>query len=320
MAQWGTLLVILAALQWGITGGLGSQLMSWGWQAEVISFWRAMVGFICMLVWMFLLGYHKRPADSTRGLLGWSLLAGLGVAGNFMFYFKSVNESSVAVAATLMYSAPIFVYIASFLARVEKPTPTKLASIVVVMIGIVLLTGVLQSGSASVTPLGIAFGLSAGVSYAVFIFAFKSASRHGSVPGILAIALGLSTLIMVPFTDMGQAIAVPFADEWWVFILFGLVGGGLSFYCYIAGLRHSLPSVASIVAMIEPITATLYGLLILGQGLSAMQIGGMALILLAITVLSLAQNRPDVLLRMPLGLRKDTSRDAQAKQAEQTSQ
>ena len=72
MAQWGTLLVILAALQWGITGGLGSQLMSWGWQAEVISFWRAMVGFICMLGWMFLLGYHKRPADSTRGLLGWS--------------------------------------------------------------------------------------------------------------------------------------------------------------------------------------------------------------------------------------------------------
>ncbi len=78
-----------------------------------------------------------------------------------------------------------------------------------------------------------------------------------------------------------------------------------------------MPSVASIVAMIEPITATLYGLLILGQGLDAMQIGGMVLILLAITLLSLAQNRLDVLLRMPLGLRKDNSRDAQAKQTGQ---
>lgn len=310
MARMGSVLVILAALQWGITGGLGSQLMSWDWQAEVISFWRALIGFVCMLIWMVVLGYHKLPATSRSALLRWSLLAGIGVAGNFLCYFKSVNESSVAIAATLMYSAPIFVYMASFLARIERPTLSKLIAIAVVMVGIVLLTGILQSGSGSVTPMGVVYGLLAGVSYAVFIFAFKSASRYGSVPGILAIALGLSTLIMLPFTDLAEAISVPFAETKGIlaFLAFGLLGGGLSFYCYVHGLRHTLPSVASIIAMFEPITATLYGLWVLGQGLDPMQVGGMVLILLAITALSLTQNTPDVLLRLPLGLRKASAR------------
>ncbi|MGS0466339.1 hypothetical protein ACU8V3_03535 [Cobetia marina] len=48
------------------------------------------------------------------------------------------------------------------------------------------------------TPLGISIGLLAGVSYAIFIFAFKSATRNGSTPGVLAIALGVSSLVMLP--------------------------------------------------------------------------------------------------------------------------
>ncbi|MDH2290133.1 DMT family transporter [Cobetia sp. 10Alg 146] len=317
MAKLGSVLVVLAAFQWGLTGGIGSLLMSWGWEAEVISFWRALVGFICMLAWMVLLGYHKVPARKPLALLGWSLLAGVGVAGNFMFYFTSVSMSGVAVAATLMYSAPIFVYITSFLARVERPAPVKLISIVGVMIGIVLLTGVLQSGSGKVTPLGVLFGLLAGVSYAIFIFAFKSATRHGSTPGVLAIALGVSSLVMLPLTNLSQAVAVPFADELWLILVFGLVGGGFSFYCYVIGLKNTLPSVASIIAMIEPITATLFGVFVLGEGMDMMQLAGMALILVAITTLSLAQNGPEVLLRLPLGLRGGKPRNMTASTREE---
>ncbi|MGS0466338.1 EamA family transporter [Cobetia marina] len=66
-------------------------------------------------------------------------------------------------------------------------------------------------------------------------------------------------------------------------------GGGFSIYCYVIGLKNSLPSVASIIAMIEPITATLFGVFVLGEGMDMMQLAGMALILVAITTLSLAR-------------------------------
>jgi drug/metabolite transporter (DMT)-like permease len=58
------------------------------------------------------------------------------------------------------------------------------------------------------------------------------------------------------------------------------------------GLRHTLPTTASIVAMVEPITAALFGLLVLGEALNMPQVAGMALILGAVTGLSILQNRP----------------------------
>lgn len=287
-----TALVIAAALQWGLAGGLGSLLISRGWLPEVISFWRALVGLACMAIWLTVVRVRGRRFPLNRRLVLWSLVAGFGVAGNFTFYFVSISEGSVAVAATLMYGAPVFVYLVSFLGRMERPTLVKLLSIALVMAGIVLLTGIHRGHAGAVTTLGIVSGLLAGVSYALFIFGFKYAGDHGPAPSVLVIAFATCTLILLPLIDHGQAMAVPVsADVVW-FIVLGLVGAGLSFYCYVAGLRHTLPTTASIVAMVEPVTAALFGLFVLGELLRLSQVAGMALILGAVTGLGIVQSRP----------------------------
>lgn len=78
---------------------------------------------------MFVLAWlAARPRGSglaSPRLWGWSAIAGVGVAGNFAFYFVSIAEGSVAVAATLMYCAPVFVYLVSFTFKLEKPTLFK---------------------------------------------------------------------------------------------------------------------------------------------------------------------------------------------------
>jgi drug/metabolite transporter (DMT)-like permease len=66
----------------------------------------------------------------------------------------------------------------------------------------------------------------------------------------------------------------------------GVLGAGLSFILYIVGLNHTAPTVASIVATVEPVTASLFGVLILNESLVALQILGMALILVTVTALS----------------------------------
>ena len=285
-------LVIAAAFQWGLAGGLGSLLMSRGWSPEVISFWRALVGLGSMAIWLAVILLQGRRFPLKRALVLWSLVAGLGVAGNFSFYFISISEGSVAVAATLMYSAPVFVYVVSMIAGVERPTLVKLLTIVLVMAGIVLLTGIYRAEAGAVTTLGLVSGLLSGVCYALFIFGFKQAGEHGPAPSVLVIAFAAGTLILLPLMDHGQALSVPVsADVSW-FILLGLLGGGSSFYCYFVGLRHTLPTTASIVAMVEPVTAALFGLLMLGELLELAQVAGMALILGAVTGLSIMQSRP----------------------------
>jgi drug/metabolite transporter, DME family len=288
-----TAFVALAALCWGLSGGIGGILMAQGWDPVVVSFYRGAIGLLFVLAWLAL-----RPRGSglaSRRLWFWSTIAGLGVAGNFSFYFLSIAEGSVAVAATLMYCAPVFVYLVSFTLKLERPTLFKWVAIAMVMLGVALLTGIYEIGAGDVTPVAAGAGLLSGLSYAVFIFGFKYAAPHGSPQAILVIAFAVLAAILFWLGDADQAAAVLTTPSWPLFVVLGVLGAGLSFVLYIVGLNHTAPAVASIVAMVEPVTASLFGVLVLNESLAGLQILGMGLILVTVTGLSIyssARNRP----------------------------
>jgi drug/metabolite transporter (DMT)-like permease len=283
MVSASTVFVALAALCWGLSGGIGGILMANGWDAFVVSFYRGAIGLLFVLVWVAL---HPRGSGlASRRLWFWSAIAGIGVAGNFAFYFTSIAEGSVAVAATLMYCAPVFVYLVSFALKLESPTPLKWAAIAVVMLGIALLTQIYDIGASGITPIGVGAGLLAGLSYAVFIFGFKYAAQHGSPQAILSIAFVVLAAILVWPGDTDQTVAVLSTPSWPLFAVLGVLGAG-SFILYVVGLNHTAPAVASIVAMVEPVTASLFGVVVLNESLVGLQILGMGLILVTVTALS----------------------------------
>ncbi|TCO70698.1 threonine/homoserine efflux transporter RhtA [Chromatocurvus halotolerans] len=281
-----TLLVVLAALFWGLSGGIGAILLADGWDTFVLAVYRGGIGLLLVCVWLAL-----RPARAGLGnyrLWLWSAVAGIGVAGNFSFYFISIREGSVAVAATLMYCAPVFVYLASFLLGLERATRAKAVAVVVVVLGIVLLTGVYNVDAQAITPTGVGAGLIAGLAYAVFIFGFKYAARHGSPQAVLAIAFATLVALLIAFAGVGSVMAAMNSAVWPLFLALGLLGGGLSFICYVIGLKYTAPAVASLVAMVEPVTASLFGVLVLSDNLAAVQFVGMALILVTVTSLGVS--------------------------------
>ncbi len=283
----------LAALCWGLSGGIGGILTGEGWDPVVVSFYRGAIGFLFVLAWLALRP-HGSGLTNIR-LWFWSAIAGVGVAGNFTFYFVSIAEGSVAVAATLMYCAPVFVYLVSFTLKLERPTLFKWAAIATVLLGVVLLTGVYEIGTGDVTVIAAGAGLLSGLSYAVFIFGFKYAAPHGSPQAILVIAFAVLAAILIGLGDADQTVAVLETPSWPLFVALGVVGAGLSFIFYIVGLNHTAPAVASIVAMVEPVTASLFGVVVLSESLAALQILGMGLILVTVTALSVyssAQNEP----------------------------
>ncbi|MGB3766034.1 MAG: DMT family transporter [Phormidesmis sp.] len=283
-----TVYVVLAALCWGVSGGIGGMLMASGWDAFVVSFYRGVIGLLFVIVWLAL-----RPRGSglgSRQLWFWSAIAGLGVAGNFAFYFVSIAQGSIAIAVTLMYCAPVFVYLVSFALKLERPTGLKLASMAVVMIGIVLLTQIYDTSAGRVTPIGVGAGLLAGLSYTVFIFGFKYAASYGSPQAILTIAFAVLAIALSWPGDINQTIAVLSTSDWPLFVALGVFGAGLSFVLYIVGLSHISPAVASVVAMIEPVIASLFGVVVLNESLAGPQIFGMVLILVTVTALSAHSN------------------------------
>lgn len=282
------LFVALAGIFWGLSGGIGGILMASGWDPTVVAFYRGAVGLVFVLLWLLV-----RPGNSGLSdyrLWFWSALAGLGVAGNFSFYFLSISESSIAVAATLMYCAPVFVYFVSFALGLERPSLFKLFAIALVMLGIALLTSIHDLEAAQITLLGVAAGLMSGLSYALFIFSFKYAAPKGSPQAILSIALAVLALVLIFPADMAQVELVLASVEWPLFVTLGLIGAGFPFVFYLIGLRHTAPAIASIVAMVEPVTASLFGVFIMSEELTELQALGMGMILITVTALSVYSN------------------------------
>lgn len=277
--------VVIAAVLWGLSGGVGGFLIGKGLDPLVISFYRGAVGLLCVLIWVVF-----QPTRWNRKMLLWSIVAGIGVAGNFMFYFISISEASVAVAATLMYTAPIFVLLISFIFRLEKASLYKWLTIGFVMAGVVLLTEIYNTDFESITILGLATGLSAGLSYALFIFGFKNASRHGEPQGILTMAFLTFTLVTLFFIDHDAAISIFYSTDLFWMILLGVFGAGLSFFLYVVGLKRTPPTVASVIAMVEPVTASLFGVMVLSERLTVNQLFGMGIILATVTLLSVKQS------------------------------
>ncbi|MFP4078239.1 MAG: DMT family transporter [Candidatus Izemoplasmataceae bacterium] len=279
----GAFLIVLAAMFWGISGAIANVLLNKGWDPLVIAFYRGVVGLVFFLLWT-LISSTQNERHRFRFYL-WSLLAGAGVAGNFVFYFLSIEAASISIAATLMYSAPVFVLLTSLLIGLERPGLFKWVSVAMVLIGIVLLTESHDLASISTSVSGTLFGLASGVSYAVFIFGFKKASAMGSTKWVLFVSFLMFSGILILIMDLVQARDVLFSSDLGWFLTLGILGGGLSFILYVIGLRTTLPSTASIIALIEPVTATIIGVLFLNNVLSFSQGLGMALILVTVGLL-----------------------------------
>ncbi len=100
------------------------------------------------------------------------------------------------------------------------------------------------------------------------------------------IAFAVLVTVLIWPGDHDQTVAALSTPDWPLFVTLGVVGAGMSFFLYIVGLHHTEPAVASIVAMIEPVTASLLGVMLLNESLAGLQLVGMGLILVSATVLS----------------------------------
>lgn len=280
----GPLKICFAATLWGAAGGVGGILVDQGWNPIVISLYRGVLTLVFAVIWC-LASRDIRGFTQIR-LWGWSSLAGVGVAGAFSFYFLAMQASGVAVAATLLYSAPIFVYLTGLLIGTELLQRSKVVGVTLVFFGVTLLTGVIGQASLAVTPFAVVSGLLAGVFYAAFIFGFREASQIGSIQTVMVVAFAVESLSLLAITGPDAWPAGLSGFDATLILLLGLFGGGLSFLLYIEGMRHTPPTLASLTAMAEPITAALFGLIVLDQLLSCSQAVGAAVIVVTVSCLT----------------------------------
>lgn len=280
--------ILAAGALWGMMGVFVRILTGWGFTTVQITAMRILVAAISFLV--FLLIYDRsRLRIHVRDI--WLFLV-LGI-GSVLFmsvcYFSTIQHTSLSVAAILLYTSPIFVMLMSVLFLKESFTARKLLALVCAFVGCVCVTGI--GGNTGISGFGMLTGLLAGFLYALYsIFGTVALKKYHSytVSAYAFFFAAAGEMVIGDLPGIGAKITEA-ANVWQILgvvILTALLTGFLPYLLYTYGLRSVEASKAAIMATVEPMVATLIGIVAFGEEMSFMSAAGIVLILLAILILN----------------------------------
>ena len=279
--------VIAAALFWGCMGILVRTMNEGGLTSvEVVTF-RCVVTTVIMLFGMFL---FKRDALKIKWKDIWCFV-GTGICSILLFnycYFTAIQITSLSVAAVLLYTAPAFVMLMSYVLFKEKLTGNKLLALGMTLLGCVLVTGIVGSDSTNaLSGYGILLGIGAGFGYALYsIFSRYALERGYSSLQITFYTFVFATIGIMPMVSMQgimQYIGCNIENIGFTFV-FGAVCTVLPYLAYTAGLNYVENGQASIIASVEPVVATLFGVILFREKMSFGNVLGTLFVLGAIVL------------------------------------
>lgn len=202
-------------------------------------------------------------------------VAAAGVALYQLAFFEGVARAGVAVGTIVAIgSAPVFAGVIGVFLLGERLTPRwAIATAVGVSgVGLLVLPGERLSGDAGAAVLPLA----AGLAYAAYASASKRLlSTHDSV-AVAAVAFGGGAVLLLPVllvSDLGW-VARPAGVA--AVLELGLVATAAAYLLYTRGLAYLPVSRAATLSLAEPLTATLLGVLVLGESLAPVQVAGAA--------------------------------------------
>lgn len=262
MKKLSVVFILLAGVLWGCIGIFVRHYTALGLSAMQNAFLRLALSAILFAI--FILIYDRNLFRIRLKDLWIFLGSGILSVGVFTIcYFRSIELSSLSVASILLYTAPVFVMLFSLIFFKEKLTPAKIAALILAVFGCAMTVGVI-GGGLSVSLPGFFFGLSSGVCYALYSIFSRFALDRGYSP----LTVTLYTFILAAVSVLCVADPLPVAKvitadvgSFFFALLFAVSSCVLPYLFYTLGLKSVRSTTASIIATIEPVTATIVGAL-----------------------------------------------------------
>ena len=279
-----SLSILLAAALWGIIGLWNRRLMAGGLSPTGIVTVRNFGG--CVLLCAVFAVKDRSVFRVKRAHLKYFF--GTGIVSVVLFtvcYFSCQQICSLAVASILLYTAPSFVVLLSALLWKEPINLRKISALLLTLVGCSLVCG-LFAGQVTVTLSGFLLGLGSGFFYALYsIFGRYALSHYSSMTVTVWTFLfaGPASLLLLRPADlaaMGSDISMPLTAV--CLVVFSTV---LPYLLYTGGLAKVESGKASIMASLEPVVASLAGVMAFGEPMTAMTAVGILCVLGGVAIL-----------------------------------
>lgn len=299
----GYFLVAAATLGWGAAATAGKavfngELFAGRPAISPLLLTQTRTTFTVMLLFLYLLFRYGRDFFRiNRRDLFWSALAGtLGTACSNFFYYYAVQQSTVAIAITLQYTAPVWVLLFLVMFRGERLTLRRIGSVALALAGIALTLGLFREGLAAPSRLNF-FGPLAALA-ASFSFAFYNVVGAGLVHRNGALKVMFYTLFSAAvlwsvLNPPWRLASQHFSSPQWAFLFgFACLSMLLPYICFFNGLKYLDPTRAVIASCLEPVFAVLFAAIFVHEGVSTWQVVGIGAVLVATAAAQAGETKP----------------------------
>ncbi len=243
-----------------------------------------------LLVWLL---WRRRDIRPAR--LRWlAVFAGGFLAADLVVWHESINLIGAGLATVIANVQVVFVGIFAWIFYKERPTLQTLVCGAIVFIGVVMTSGMGRSDSFGEDPiLGTVLAVVSGLAYTAFLLMFRQSNPGGATPAALPLldaTIGMTVVAVLVGALAGDLALAPSwpAHGWLVLLGAGLQAGAWTLIAY---AMPRLPALTvSVIILAQPVLAVVWGWLLLGETLSAVQAVGALVLLGGMTAVNLQRS------------------------------
>ncbi|MGW0550373.1 DMT family transporter [Streptomyces altiplanensis] len=296
----GLIYLIVAGTAWGTAGAAASlTFLASDLGPLALSFWRCAGGLVLLVAVRAL---RRRPAvaatapaEPRRRRLTRILVTGLGLTVFQSAYFAAVQATGLAVGTVVtMGAAPVLVALGARLTMGERLGRAGTLTVAGALAGLAVM--VLGSGGTSVRPVGVLFALLSAAGYAAMTLLTRRLGRDGGGADPFATtawAFAICSLCLLPFAA-AEGLLPHTADPvrvLWLLVYVAAVPTALAYALYFAGAAVVRSATVSVITLLEPVSAAVIAVVLLGEHLAPATVAGTLLLLAAVVGLAVAEAR-----------------------------
>lgn len=274
----GYVFVAVAAVLWGLLGPVTRIALREGMGAVEVAFWRALLA-------AALFGVHalaiRRVTLERRDVPSVVAFGVVGVAGLLACYSRAVETGGAALAAILLYTAPVWVALLSALFLGERMTRRKLLALAIATAGVAGIAASSGGGGIRLTPAALGWGLASGFAYALYYLFGKRYFDRYATATLFVYALPVGALAMLPIAEFRHKTPA----AWAALVFLAVVSTYLAYLFYSAGLRRVEATRAATVATVEPVVAAAAAFAMWNERLSPVGYACAAVVLLGVLLM-----------------------------------
>ena len=290
----GYLMAAVAAVLWGINGGISKTILSTGLPSDRLAQVRSL-GAALSLVAILALTAPGRLRLTRRELPSIVTFGIAGLAFVQWFYFLAIHRLAIGVALLIEYLAPLLV--ALWARSIYKETVRRRiwVALGLALTGLALIVNVFGGGT-SLSTAGVLFALAGAFAYATYVLLAEHVVGNRDPVSLLAWGFLFASVfwaVLDPWwsfpgrfltesTSLHGNLAAWHLPVWVLAALMVVVGTVAPFFLLISALRHLPATRVGIVAMLEPVVGAVVGWAWLAESLGGIQLVGAGVVLAAI--------------------------------------